>query len=282
MAIAQSKIGNDKVAEDYYLKAIMHGPNNPECYYFYGLFLVQKNRIDEARKILNEGLRISPDHEGINILLGSLKNNFQSILDIARNTAAQNPTPDNYLNLSLQLYNAGLFSESADAAKEAVKIKPDYELGYNNICAAYNKIGEFDSAVVAGQKAVQLNPNDQLAKNNLAAAQNSKLHFDKLESDARKKPEYNAWINLSLEWYNASNFKKSMIAAQEATLLNPDDATGWNNVCAAANKTGDWDRAIVAGEKALKLAKTPEMKAMATNNLAAAREGKKNSGSIKQ
>ena len=275
MAIAQSKIGNDKGAEEYYLKAIANGPKNPECYYFYGLFLMQKNRMDDAQKILKQGFDISPSHEGINILLTSLKGNYKSTLDIARAAATQNPTPENYLNLSLQLYNAGLFSESADAAKQAVKIKPDYQLGYNNICAAYNKIGEFDSAIVAGQKAVELDPKNELAKNNLAAALNSKTHFDKLESDARKKPEYNAWINLSLEWYNVSNFKKSMIAAQEATLLNPNDATGWNNVCAAANKTGDWDRAILAGEKALKLAKTPEMKSMATNNLAVAREGKK-------
>ncbi len=273
MGLAQSKIGNDRGAEAYYTKAVLVDPYNPECYYYYGLYLLKMNRGDEAKTILNKGLAISPAHEGINLILASLNaNNLVSPLDAARNLAKQNPTADNYLNLSLQLYNAGLFSESAQAAEQCVRIKPDYVLGYNNICAAFNKIGEWDSAVAAGKKAVDLDPKNQLSQNNFAFALQSKNHFDQLEADAKKNPTYNAWINLSLEWYNASNFKKSMVAAEEATMINPNDVIGWNNICAAANKIGDWDRAIVAGEKALKINPNYEQ---AKNNLAVAQQGKK-------
>ncbi|HET6991042.1 MAG TPA: hypothetical protein VFJ43_06950, partial [Bacteroidia bacterium] len=271
MGLAQSKIGNDKGAEAFYTKAVSVDPYNPECYYYYGLYLVKMQRISEAIAILNKGKEISPQHEGINIVLASLGNgNFKSNVEIAQEAVKQNPTAENYVNLSLQFYNTGQFLESAIAAKEAAKIKPDYNLAWNNICAAYNKLGEWDSAVAAGTKAVELAPKDELSKNNYTYAFQQRIRFQKLEADAQKQKNANNWLNLSLEWDKVGNFHKSLIAAEEATLLNPDDPLGWNNVCAAANKLGDWDRAIIAGEKALKLNPNFEL---AKNNLAEARKG---------
>ncbi len=274
MGIAQSRMGNEIVAEQHYRQALAVDSLNPECYYFYALYLIKMQRMDEARNLLQQGHAISPQHEGINLTLSSL-GNFKSAVQIAQEAVKQNPNADNFVNLSLAFYNSNQFLESAIAAKEAARIKPDYAIAWNNICAAYNKIGEFDSAFAAGTKAVMLKPNDELTKNNFIYAQQQKIRFDKLEADAKKQPTYNNWLNLSLEWDKVSNYKKSMIAAQEATLINPNDALGWNNICAAANKLGDWDRAIVAGEKALKI--NPNLE-LAKNNLAEARRGKKSSG----
>lgn len=274
MAIAQSRIGNDKGAESYYSKAVAVDPYNPECYYFYGLYLIKMQRTDEALKILLKGKEISPQHEGINLSLSSIAN-FKSPVQIAQETTKKNPTAENYVNLSLAFYNNKQFLESAIAAKEAARLKPEYGVAWNNVCAAYNKIGEFDSAMLAGSKAVMLQPNDELSKNNFIYAQQQKNRFDKLEENAKQHVTYENWLNLSLEWDKVANYKKSMIAAQEATLINPNDPLGWNNICAAANKLGDWDRAIVAGEKAVKLNPNFEL---AKNNLAEARKGKESSG----
>ena len=67
-----------------------------------------------------------------------------------------------------------LYIKRINACREAIKLKPDYDLAYNNICSAYNMLHDFDNAIVAGQKAVQINPANQQAKNNLQAAIDAK------------------------------------------------------------------------------------------------------------
>jgi len=81
-----------------------------------------------------------------------------------------------YLNLSLEFYGKGQYSECIEAAKKVLEIKPDYAVAYNNICSAYNQMQNWDSAIVAGRKALEIDPNYQLAKNNLnwAISQKSK------------------------------------------------------------------------------------------------------------
>lgn len=272
MAIAKNKTGDTKTAEVNYKRAIELEPKNPECYYFYGLFLMEKMRYDEARGILQRGRDISPRHEGINIALAPLENKaVHSPVDLALETLKKNATPENYVNLSLAYYNAGRFMESAQAAEEAAKLRPDYGLAYNNICAAYNRCGEFEKAEKAGEKAVSLNPNDELSKNNYKAAVDSRKKFEKLEKDAVQRNNYTTWISLSLEWYLIGNYNKSIEAAENAQKLNPNDATSWVNICAAYNNLKEWDKAIAAGEQAVKLDPKSDL---AKNNLAEARRGK--------
>ncbi|MEO5642648.1 MAG: tetratricopeptide repeat protein [Bacteroidia bacterium] len=273
MGIALSRQGDAKTAETHYLDAISRDPYNPECYYFYSLFLIKMQRLDEALNTLQQGLKVSPAHEGINNTLASLSNAKTPVM-IAQEAVKQDPTPENYVNLSLEFYKINKFMESAMAAKAAATLKPDYGIAWNNICAAYNRIGEWDSAFAAGKKAVELSRADELSKNNFLFAQQQKARFDQLEADAKAKNDFASWVNLGLEWDKAGNYRKFMIAEQQATLLNPNDPLGWNNVCVAANKLGDWDRAIIAGEKAIKL--NPDFE-LAKNNLAEARRGKASS-----
>jgi tetratricopeptide (TPR) repeat protein len=79
-------------------------------------------------------------------------------------------SPEAFLELSLRDYYAGRFPECITAAKEALKLKPEYDPAYNNICACYNRLGQWDDAIAACRAAVAINPNNQLAKNNLAWA----------------------------------------------------------------------------------------------------------------
>ena len=80
------------------------------------------------------------------------------------------PTADAYLNQSLLLYQQGKFDESRQAAREALKLHPDYSEAWNNIAAAYNAESKWDEGIKAAQEAVRLRPDNQLAKNNLAWA----------------------------------------------------------------------------------------------------------------
>jgi tetratricopeptide (TPR) repeat protein len=161
-------------AEPNYKYAIELDPNNPEAFYYYGMFLLNRVRLNDALGIVQKGLALSPVHEGLNILKQNiemaLKNSVQQISsgeDELIIKASNEPTADNYLNLSLYYYNAGKFELCIKAAEESLKINSNYDPAYNNICAAYNAMKQFDKAVEAGKKGIAINPNNQLLLNNL-------------------------------------------------------------------------------------------------------------------
>jgi len=91
----------------------------------------------------------------------------KSDLQLAIETASQQRTPENYLTLSLKYYEAKQYEKCIEAAREALKLRPDYALAYNNICAAYNNLGKYDEGIKACQEALVLDPRLNLAKNNL-------------------------------------------------------------------------------------------------------------------
>ncbi len=276
MGVALSRIGQNALAEQSFHTAIAADSLNPEGYYFYGRFLADQHRPREALSYLERGRAISPAHEGITVALASLRNaNGRMPLEVARDAVTRSPTPDNYVNLSLALYEAGDFPGSAQAAGQAVALNPNYGVAWNNLAAAYNKTGEFEKAEAAGKRAVELQPQDALSKGNYAFAVASAQRFAGIEATARARNDYDGWIAVSLAWYQAGNYVKSIAAAEAAIKVNPNDALAWNNLCAAANKTGDWDRAIAAGERAVKL--NPKFE-LARNNLAEARQRKQAAG----
>lgn len=77
-------------------------------------------------------------------------------------------TPDELLNESMQLNQAGKYEESIAAARAALKLRPNFPEAWNNIAAGYESEQKWDRAIDAAQHAIALKPDFQLAKNNLA------------------------------------------------------------------------------------------------------------------
>ena len=207
MGVLKSATGFPQEAETYFKNAINYRNDVPECYYYYAQFLQKQNRIDEAILMLKKTLELSRAHtlarymlmaiyfdrgefenldklanETLSILPNDTqakyylqaKHEKKSKLEMAVEMAKNNPTPENFINLSLEYYNAGQYENCISACEEALKLRPDYDYAYNNICSAYNMLGNWDKAIEAGEKSVKLNPNNQLAKNNLVWAKNQK------------------------------------------------------------------------------------------------------------
>ncbi len=175
LAIINGALGKDTEAETYFKSGITYGPQYPDCYYFYAVWLSGKNRYPEAIENCKTALSLSPGHSNAKAMLTALQNNkdiknMKTPLQSAEELVATTPSPDNYLNLSLQYYLAKRYQDCIIASREAIKLKPNFSEAFNNICSAYNSLGRYDSAIIAGNQAIKLNPNYQLAKNNLAYA----------------------------------------------------------------------------------------------------------------
>jgi tetratricopeptide (TPR) repeat protein len=177
LGIVNELLNKKEIAESFFKKALELDKGNPDGYSFYARFLMRNKKIREARVLINNGLKISPHHSGLNVAkreLDVLEKNPNAYEDKKIETAIhkvnKHPSADNYLDLSLEYYNAKKYQDCIKACEEALKINPHYALAYNNICSAYNELKQWENAIVAGTKGLAIDPNNQLLKGNLNVA----------------------------------------------------------------------------------------------------------------
>lgn len=89
-------------------------------------------------------------------------------------TAAQAKAVKDSINRSLALNQAGDYSGSLLAAREAIRLDPASAEAWNNVAADDEALGRWDQAIAAAQRAIALRPDFQLARNNLAWSQQQK------------------------------------------------------------------------------------------------------------
>lgn len=177
MGVLKGAMNQPEEAEQYFHNAIKYNPQNPQAYFHYAKWLAERNQIHKAIPLLRKAVDLSPAYSNARVLLDRIlaftKSSLSSIQRSEELVSSQ-PTPDAYLNLSLQYHNAGRFEDSIKACKKALKIDPDYYLAYNNICSAYNELKMWDKAIEACKKGLGIKPDYQLMQNNLAFAQRQK------------------------------------------------------------------------------------------------------------
>lgn len=176
LGIVKNVLGMKDDAENDFRTALTKGPEIPGAYKYYADFLLQQGRVAEADSLAQQGLSISPYSADLLELKSSVEKAKASVgqqqitVPAMLEAVKLNPSVDNWLNLSLAFYNAGDFRACIDAANQVLKINPDSDLAYNNICAAYNMLKEWDKAIEAGQKGLKINPDNVLLANNLKVA----------------------------------------------------------------------------------------------------------------
>lgn len=279
LAVLNAAEGNDTAAEQYFLKAIKDGNNFPDAHFYYARFLLSKGRYNEALGECVKTVQISPHYLEARLLLmniyeatenwSELKLMAESTLAIAPNDARVKqyliaaqyrksrldieadeakaaPTAQKYLTLSAAYYQAGKFEQCIAAAEEAIKVDPKMAEAYNNIGSAYNSLKQYEKAVPPLKTAVELAPDFQLAKNNLMVAQSG------LSTAAAAATTAEDYLNQSLADFNSGKYQDCIDACYKALKLRPGYDLAYNNICAAYNKLGQYEKAIRAGEEGVK------------------------------
>ena len=297
IAICQNAQGQVDEAEKNFKLALKYGANNHKPYYFYAVFLKKHGRNAEAVEQLKKSLEISPNYIFASYLLmeiyaedydwDALEQEVKRVsvrfpedkkiqyysdlaekrwtrLDIALNKVKESPTVSNLLNLSLEYYNAAKFDSCIWASNEILKLDPNNVGAYNNICAANNQLRNWDKAIEAAQEGLRIEPNDQLLKNNMQVALDAKQR-----SSDWKNLSAGELLDLSLQYYRQGKYRECIDACYASLKKRPRNAVAYNNICSAYNQLHQWEKAIEAGEKALKY--SPDFE-LAKNNLAYARK----------
>lgn len=63
MGLVKTAIGKPHEAEEHFRKAVAEEPHNPQCYYFYGRFLAERGRRDEALVNLEKSVRLDRERQ---------------------------------------------------------------------------------------------------------------------------------------------------------------------------------------------------------------------------
>lgn len=199
LAIVKSIQGHDQEAETYFKQALQYEPNGPGVLRFYAIFLNNHDRSDEAKRLLEKLVHLSPADLAARHLLMDIQSAQEAWDELkaeAANTLTLIPgdhlaqsylryamehdkirlehdklthqeTAESYINLSLVYYEKKQYKQCIEACLLALKIKPDYAVAYNNMCSAYSLLGQYDEAEAACLKALKIDPKFNLAHNNL-------------------------------------------------------------------------------------------------------------------
>lgn len=304
IGVLKNATGDKSTAETYFKSAVQYGPGYPDTWFFYGKFLFDQARYLEAIPNLEKAIELSPAHVSARSALMNAYNQTQqweklktlaeqtlqiipndpdalSFLQTVGTTTTtvlpqedeikKAPSPEKFLDLSLNYYKAGNYEKCIEAANEALKLKPDYKEAYNNIGSAYNMLKNYDKAIISLQKAISIDPNYELAKNNLLLALNANKALSDNIFQTEKTPTAEKYLDLSLTYYNQGQFEKCIEACKSALKLKPDYADAYSNMCASYNQLKQYDKAIEACNKALTI--DPQHK-LANGNLNWAKQEK--------
>lgn len=202
LGIVSGELKKQTDADNYFKAAISLSPNDAMSYSYYARYLVENGKINDAKIIAEKALAINPvDDVALNAQMAVLQSlqlwdelekaanhklaifpndvealkylatakikapNNKKIGDIKLNTTPA--TEDDYINLSLAMYNIGKFNECIEACENAIKLNPKSADAYSNMCAAYNSLQQWDKAKEACAKALSINPEHKLAKGNM-------------------------------------------------------------------------------------------------------------------
>ncbi|HEY1055682.1 MAG TPA: tetratricopeptide repeat protein, partial [Emticicia sp.] len=142
LGLAYYQVGKYKESIEVNSEAIQLNPDYAEAYNNIGSAYNLLKEYDKAQEYLKKAIQLKPDFQLAKNNLAVAENSINEVGN-AEKLAQQKPSPENYISLSLVYFNHNMFEKCIEACKKALTLKPDYDLAYNNICAAYNRLKQW-------------------------------------------------------------------------------------------------------------------------------------------
>ncbi len=245
----QNKIWNS--GEGVWKEATIKSPKNGRAWMNYGNALMARGAYTEAQVAFDKALDVWPYYPYIFInraVLRSVTNqDAEAEQDFKKALQLDNENPETYVCY-------GRFLLKRNRYEEALALLTQ---GYNKSVkhAELNSLkAEASLHVTNPQEFTQLKINEAL-------------------EHVKQNTTHETYLELSLAYYNASQFEACIKACMESLKLKSDYALAYNNMCSAYNQLKQWDKAIDAGNKGLQIEPQNEL---IKGNLKIALAGKEN------
>jgi tetratricopeptide (TPR) repeat protein len=265
----QLAIHNRQPAEAvrYYTAALALRPGNPAIYLYRGESFRLAGEADAAIGDFREGLALNPRLERLHIGLAAAlhdKGRLDEAIAECRETIRLNKDLfDAHNTLGAVLADKGQLDEAIAAFRTAIQLKKDYPKPYSNLGIVLVLNGQLAEAVAQFSTALELDPNYLDAWANRGRAYGKLGQYDKALADyqvALKLAPANVWTYNALAFLLATcpdvklrDPARAVELAKKAVQLAPQDAFSWNSLGVAQYRAGQYEAAILALDRCLKL-----------------------------
>ncbi len=163
-----------------------------------------------------------------------------------------------WFEMGYRACETGKYGEAVRAYQEAIRLRPDFAMAWNNLGTAYGILGQSGKEVSAYQQAIRLKPDLALAWYNLGTTYSSLGQYGEavsaLQEALRLRPDFaEAWNNLGTAYGILGQSGKEVSAHQEALRLKPEDAIAWYNLGTAYGRLAQHGKAVSAFQEAIRL-----------------------------
>ncbi len=228
------RTGDYANAEIYYQKALNLSPNYSYLYINYAILKEVLKQNDEAEKYFLKAIQLSPNHYNSYSFYGRF------------------------------LYNQKRYNEAIYNLNKSIEFSKNNIDAYNFLMYSYEAQKDWDKTISTANKILALDKSKNYVNTVIEHAKQEKQKFNDYVLNVEKNPSAEAYLELSLQYYNNKNYKKCIAAAEKALVINPKYYFALNNICSAYNQLKEYKKAIKACKEALVL--NPEYK-LAKGNL---------------
>lgn len=254
--------------ESLWYDAVQKSPNNARALMNYGLTQMAKGHYEETREVFLKAYRLSPNYNYLLVNMGILYNAMDK-KDSARFFFERALQQSPGLHVTHHYYGRYLFHEgqpreALQSVKRALEIVPHYMPARRLKMNILFHLEDWERLESFARETLSLNRNEDLALYYLNARESQQKEIENLERQAMESPSEDIFITLSLRYYKAQAYEKSIHACERALEINPRSFIAYNNMGSAHIAMGEYEAAIAPLEKALEV--NPEFQ-RARNNL---------------
>jgi len=244
LGIALQLQGKFDEAINHYRQALKLNPSYVESYYNMGITLRAQGRPDQAIICYRQALQLKPYHVEAHSNLGytlSAQGKFAEAIKHFRQALQVKPDfAEVHYNLGLALKSQGKLDDAIKHLRQALQVKPDLAEAHNNLALVLTMTGQLDKALEHFREAVRLKPDYLEPLNRMARI--LAMHPDPKLRDPGQSIE---------------------IAKRAADLTGYQDAAILETLAAAYASAGQFGRAVITAEAALKLASATQANELA-------------------
>ena len=227
-----------------------------------GLALHQQNKLQEAKVVYEQILKIHPDHFDSYALLGLLSGQtkqFTQAIDFLSKALQINPNhAETCFNKGLALKQLKRFDESIASYDKAITLKPDYAEAYFSRGNALQATKRFEEALASYDHAISIKQDYPDALYNRGIVLKELRRFEEALSSYKQaisiKPLFaEALNNQGLVLHELRRFEEALSSFDKAIEISPYLVEAYYNFGNALLELKRYDEAIVMYNKAIRI-----------------------------
>lgn len=250
-------------------------PRNGRGWMNYGLTLMARADYTGALACFDRALIYTPNYPvleiNLGIVKGMLRRDVESEKHFQRALALQPSSAAAHTFYGRWLLDRQRYSEAALRLESALRIAPRDTTALHLLMKVHFDQQNWSALRPLTTLAIETDPFDAVAKQYQTDVASLESQAESAEKTSRQAATPESYLNLSLIYYRAGQFDKSLSAARQALTLRPGYTDALNNIAAANNAMHRWDDGMAAAEQAIRLDPSNQL---ARNNLAWARAEK--------